>query len=270
MTDLYAVIGNPIAQSKSPLLHTAFARQLGHDLRYEAILAEPDTFRETVLAFAAAGGRGMNVTAPFKLMAAELADTLTERARAAGAVNTLKFGPEGILGDNTDGVGLVGDIQDRLGVSLAGRRVLVIGAGGAARGILLPLLRAQPADVLVVNRTAARAQALADAMAALGRIQGGPLNAARGREYDVVIHATSAGLNAGEAPAVDYRVADDGLAYDLAYGGDTPFMRQARDRGAARAVDGLGMLVGQAAESYRVWRGVLPDVRPVLEQLALA
>jgi len=155
-------------------------------------------------------------------------------------------------------------------VSLAGRRVLVIGAGGAARGILLPLLRAQPADVLVVNRTAARAQALADAMAALGRIQGGPLNAARGREYDVVIHATSAGLNAGEAPAVDYRVADDGLAYDLAYGGDTPFMRQARDRGAARAVDGLGMLVGQAAESYRVWRGVLPDVRPVLEQLALA
>ncbi|MBN9402084.1 MAG: shikimate dehydrogenase [Burkholderiales bacterium] len=270
MTDLYAVIGNPIAQSKSPLLHTAFARQLGHDLRYEAILAEPAAFRETVLAFAAAGGRGMNVTAPFKLAAAELADTLTERARAAGAVNTLKFGPEGILGDNTDGVGLVGDIQDRLGVSLAGRRVLVIGAGGAARGILLPLLQARPAGILVVNRTAARARALAGALESAGRIQGGPLEAAGGREYDVVIHATSAGLNEGEAPAVDYRVAADGLAYDLAYGEDTPFMRQARGRGAALVVDGLGMLVGQAAESYRVWRGVLPDVRPVLEQLKLA
>ncbi|MDY0309704.1 MAG: shikimate dehydrogenase [Castellaniella sp.] len=269
MTDLYAVIGNPIAQSKSPLLHTAFARQFGHDLRYDAILAAPDAFRETVQAFVAAGGRGMNVTAPFKLEAAELADTLTDRARAAGAVNTLTFGPEGILGDNTDGVGLVGDIQDRLGFSLVDRRVLVIGAGGAARGILLPLLLARPASVLVVNRTAARAQALAEAMAHAGPIQAGPLEAAGGWEYDVVIHATSAGLNEGEAPAVDYRVADDGLAYDLAYGADTPFMRQARDRGAAQVADGLGMLVGQAAESYRVWRGVLPDVRPVLEQLAL-
>ncbi len=180
MTDRYAVIGNPIAQSKSPLLHAAFARQFGHDLRYDAILAAPDTFRETVLAFVAAGGRGMNVTAPFKLEAAELADTLTERARAAGAVNTLVFSPEGILGDNTDGVGLVGDIQDRLGVSLAGRRVLVIGAGGAARGILLPLLQARPAGILVVNRTAARAQALVDALAAPGRVQAGPLDAAAG------------------------------------------------------------------------------------------
>ncbi|WP_368642697.1 shikimate dehydrogenase [Castellaniella ginsengisoli] len=270
MTDRYAVIGNPIAQSRSPLLHTAFARQFGHDLRYEAILAAPDAFRETVLSFIAAGGRGMNVTAPFKLEAAALADTLTERARAAGAVNTLKFDSEGILGDNTDGVGLVGDIQDRLGVRLAGRRVLVIGAGGATRGILLPLLRAQPSGVLVVNRTVARAQALAEALAAQGPILAGPLDAAGGREYDVVIHATSAGLNDGAAPAVDYRVAAGGLAYDLAYGEDTPFMRQARERGAARTVDGLGMLVGQAAESYRIWRGVLPDVRPVLEQLKLA
>src|SRR5690606_33045204 len=165
----------------------------GHDLRYEAILAEPETFRETVLAFAAAGGRGMNVTAPFKLAAAELADTLTERARAAGAVNTLKFDPDGILGDNTDGVGLVGDIQDRLGVPLAGRRILVIGAGGATRGILLPLLQARPAGILVVNRTAARAEALAHALEAAGRVRGGPLEAAGGQEYDVVIHATSAG-----------------------------------------------------------------------------
>ncbi|MGB7482258.1 shikimate dehydrogenase [Castellaniella ginsengisoli] len=270
MTDRYAVIGNPIAQSKSPLLHTAFARQFGHDVRYDAILAQPEAFRETVLAFRAAGGRGMNVTAPFKLEAADLADTLTERARVAGAVNTLAFGPEGILGDNTDGIGLVGDIQDRLGVALAGRRVLVIGAGGATRGILLPLLQARPAGILVVNRTAARARALADALAGQGSLEAGPLDAAGGREYDVVIHATSAGLNQGEAPAVDYRMAAGGLAYDLSYGEDTPFMRQARARGAARTVDGLGMLVGQAAESYRIWRGVLPDVRPVLEQLKLA
>lgn len=269
MTDLYAVIGNPIAQSKSPRLHAAFARQLGHDVRYEAILAAPDSFRETVLAFIASGGCGMNVTAPFKLQAFELADELTERARMAEAVNTLKFSAKGILGDNTDGVGLVDDIQDRLGVSLAGRRVLMIGAGGAARGILLPILQSRPADVLVVNRTAARAQALADALASQGPIRGGPLMAAGGEEYDVVIHATSAGLNAGEAPPVDYRVAPDGLAYDLAYGEDTPFMRQARDQGATRVADGLGMLVGQAAESYRVWRGAMPDVRPVLEQLRL-
>ncbi|HUH41032.1 MAG TPA: shikimate dehydrogenase [Castellaniella sp.] len=268
MTDRYAVIGNPIAQSKSPFLHTAFARQFGHDLSYEALLATTQTFASTVSQFMAQGGKGMNVTAPFKLAALEFADTLSDRARAAQAINTLKFGPDGVFGDNTDGVGLVDDIQRRLGVPLAGRRVLVIGAGGAGRGILLPILQAGPAHLLLVNRTEHKAHDLLHDHRQAGRIEAGPLSAVAGGAFDVVINATSASLSGAHLPLADGVFAAGALAYDLVYGqGDTAFMADARTLGAAHISDGLGMLVGQAAESYRLWRGVQPDVEPVMALL---
>ncbi|MER1969004.1 shikimate dehydrogenase [Castellaniella sp. GW247-6E4] len=268
MTDRYAVIGNPIAQSKSPILHTAFARQFGHDLRYEALLAEHDTFTEVVSRFIAEGGKGMNVTAPFKLAALEFADTLSDRAQAAQAINTLKFGPDGVYGDNTDGIGLVSDIQDRLGVSLEGRRLLVIGAGGAARGILLPLLQAAPDYLLLVNRTEHKAHDLLADRRQAGKIEAGPLGAVAGGRFDVVINATSASLSGAHLPLASGVFAPGSLAYDLVYGkGDTAFMADARELGAGRVSDGLGMLVGQAAESYRLWHGRQPEVEPVMAML---
>lgn len=271
MTDRYAVIGNPIAQSKSPIIHAAFARQFGHAIRYDRILGEPDAFAETVRAFMAKEGKGMNVTAPFKLDACRFADRLTDRAQAAQAVNTLVFGLDGVLGDNTDGIGLVTDIQDRLGYRLAGRRMLIIGAGGATRGILLPIVQAEPANILLVNRTAERAHDLAALFQHAGVLRAGALEDVAGATFDVVIHATSAGLHGQGAPAVDFRLSTDSLAYDLAYAAEpTAFMTQAADRGASLLSDGLGMLVGQAAESYRIWRGVMPDVQPVWDLLRQA
>ena len=265
MSDRYAVIGNPIAQSKSPLLHTAFARQFGHDLQYDKLLATDDSFSATVRQFIAEGGKGMNVTAPFKLAALEFADTLTERARAAGAINTLKFGADGVLGDNTDGVGLVNDIVDRLGVDLAHRRILIIGAGGAARGILQPLLAAGPAHVLLVNRTESKAHDLLQTCGAGAVAQAGPLSAVADGAFDVVINATSASLSDAHLPLGAGVFAPGALAYDLVYGrGDTAFMSDARRLGATQVEDGLGMLVGQAAESYRLWYGCRPDVEPVM------
>jgi len=270
MTDHYAVIGNPIAQSKSPLLHTAFARQFGHDLRYEKLLATPETFHDTVQRFIDAGGKGMNVTAPFKLAALEFADHLSDWAQAAQAINTLKFDEDGVYGDNTDGVGLVNDIQDRLGVSLQGQRVLVIGAGGAARGILLPILQAGPAHLLLVNRTEHKARELlaGHGLGEGGCAHAGPLDAVAKGRFDVVINATSASLTGAHLPLPDGVFAPGALAYDLVYGrGETAFMADARNLGAERVVDGLGMLVSQAAESYRLWRGCRPDVEPVLALL---
>lgn len=268
MTDRYAVIGNPISQSKSPILHTAFARQFGHDIQYEALLATHETFADTVRRFIAEGGKGMNVTAPFKLAALDFADTLSERAQAAQAINTLKFGPDGVFGDNTDGVGLVYDIQDRLGVRLAGRRLLVIGAGGAARGILLPLLQTGPDYLLLVNRTEHKAHDLLGERRQAGKVEAGPLSAVAGGRFDVVINATSASLSGAHLPLDAGVFAPDALAYDLVYGkGDTAFMADARQLGAAHVADGLGMLVGQAAESYRLWRGCQPDVEPVMALL---
>lgn len=267
MADLYAVIGNPIAQSRSPQLHTAFARQLGHDIDYTALLSTPDLFERDVRAFAARGGKGMNVTAPFKQQAAQVCDTLSEGARAAAAVNTLVFADGRIHGENTDGAGLVSDIQDRLGYPLRGRRILLIGAGGAARGILLPLMQARPDSLLLVNRSLERAQALLADLPLPG-VRVGPFAAAAQGEFDLILHATSAGLNAGQAPAVPWQPAPQALAYDLSYAAEpTPFLLQARARGVARRADGLGMLVGQAAESYRLWRGVRPHVQPVLDAL---
>jgi shikimate dehydrogenase len=268
MTDLYAVIGNPIAQSKSPQIHAAFARQLGEDLRYEAILAPLGGFRDAVDAFCAQGGRGLNVTVPFKLDAFAFASRRTERAEEAGAVNTLKFEGATILGDNTDGAGLIADIRDRLGVILEGNRVLLLGAGGAARGVLLPLLREHPASLTIANRTVEKAITLVRRFQPFGLVDGGDYGRLVGRQFDVVINATSASLH-GEVPPVPAGVfAPVALAYDMAYGsGPTPFLTFARDQGAGRLADGLGMLVAQAAESFFLWRGVRPNVDPVIAML---
>lgn len=268
MTDLYAVIGNPIAQSKSPRIHAEFARQLGHDLRYEAILAPREGFAAAVAEFRAAGGKGLNVTVPFKLEAFALATERTERAEQAGAVNTLKFDGATILGDNTDGAGLVWDIRDRLGFALRGARVLLMGAGGAARGVVLPLLREQPASIAIANRTVEKALALERRFASFGPVHGGDYARLAGEQFELVINATSASLS-GELPPLPPGVfAPGSLAYDMVYGKDLMrFLAYARDAGAARLADGLGMLLAQAAESFFLWRGARPDIGPLIAMM---
>jgi shikimate dehydrogenase len=272
MTDRYAVIGNPIAHSKSPAIHAAFAAQTAQDLSYEALLAPLDGFADAVAAFRASGGRGMNITVPFKEEAWRLADRLTERARLAGAVNTFVFSDD-VLGDNTDGAGLVRDLET-LGCRLPGTRVLLLGAGGAARGVILPLLDAGVARLFIANRTADKARALQaqfasrDRRGALGA--GGWADAAE-TPYDVVINATSASLSDEAPPLPAGLYAPDSLAYDMVYGrGLTAYLKQAREQGAARLADGLGMLVEQAAEAFALWRGVRPDTAAVRATLRAA
>jgi shikimate dehydrogenase len=263
MTDRYAVFGHPIAHSKSPRIHAAFARQTGQDMTYEAILAPLDGFTASVATFIAAGGRGANVTVPFKEEAFELASRLSPRAERAGAVNTLKFEPDGILGDNTDGAGLAADLTRNLHCALAGKRILLLGAGGAARGVIEPLLDQRPAALVIANRTVSRAQALAELFDRGIRACGFD---AVDAPFDLVINATAASL-AGELPPLSPGIfTADTLAYDMMYGRDTPFLAFARAEGAATA-DGLGMLVEQAAEAFFVWRGVRPDTAPVIAAL---
>ena len=271
MTDRYAVVGNPVAHSKSPLIHAAFARQTGQDIAYDRLLAPLDGFRDAVLEFRRAGGKGLNVTVPFKLEAFALADARTARAQDAEAVNTLKFEADAILGDNTDGVGLMRDIETNLGFPVAGRRILLMGAGGAAQGVAGPLLAGRPAQFVIANRTVDRAQQLAQRMAARA---GGPAPGAcgfadlAGRSFDLVINATSASLQDDVPDLPQGLFATGALAYDMMYGkGLTPFLERAREQGAALLADGIGMLVEQAAESFHVWRGVRPDTAPVIAQL---
>lgn len=262
MTDRYAVFGNPIAHSKSPSIHAEFARQTGQDLCYEAIEAPLEGFAGAVAAFRDAGGRGANVTVPFKEQAYLLASERTDRADAAGAVNTLVFDGTDILGDNTDGTGLVNDLVNNLGCDPAGRRVLLLGAGGAARGVGLPLMARAPAELFIANRTAYKARELS----ARFDCYGGGFDALAGRRFDLVINATAASL-AGELPPLPEDLfARGALAYDMMYGRDTPFLAFARARGA-RVADGLGMLVEQAAEAFYVWRGLRPDTASVIAQL---
>ena len=268
MSDRYAVFGNPVSHSRSPDIHHAFAAQRGDDLVYERIEAPVDGFPAAVAAFFDAGGRGANVTVPFKEQAFDLCDRLTERARQAGAVNTL-WRVDGLLhGDNTDGAGLMADLRGNQGWALAGQRVLVLGAGGAVRGVLGPLLAQAPAEVVIANRTPARAEALVERFAG----QGVPLHAAAldqlHQPFDVLINAISAGLH-GEMPALDPAlVAPGSVACDMVYGAQpTPFMRWAEGLDAAAVCDGLGMLVEQAAEAFLVWRGWRPDTAPVLARL---
>lgn len=274
MTDRYAVIGNPISHSKSPLIHTQFAHQTGQDLSYEAILAPLDGFRDTVLTLRDKGWRGVNITVPFKFEAFQLATQLTVRAQAAQAVNTLKFDGSTILGDNTDGAGLVADIERNLDFPLQGKRVLLMGAGGAAYGVALPLLNAG-ATITVANRTEDKAHQLAAVFAAHGPIQGSSYGALAGSQFDCVINATSSSL-ADSLPPLPRGVAGQGgifapdaLAYDMMYGKETPFLLFAGEQGAARLADGLGMLVEQAAESFFLWRNIRPDTAPVIAKLRL-
>ncbi len=289
--DRYVVIGNPIAHSKSPQIHAAFARQTGEALAYERLLAPLDGFEAAVRDFIAAGGRGANVTVPFKLEAFALADRLSERATAAGAVNTLRFDREdgrvSIVGDNTDGVGLVRDIVANAGVAVAGARVLLLGAGGAARGVILPLLAESPAQLVIANRTLARAEelvvqfaeaasssvsastataTLASASASAVQLSASRFEDLTGR-FDIVINATSASLSSELPPVPASVFAAGGFAYDMMYGAQpTVFMQMAAQAGA-HVRDGLGMLVEQAAESFHVWRGVRPDTMPVYREL---
>lgn len=266
MTDRYCVFGHPIAHSRSPAIHARFAAQTGEEIDYRAIEAPLEDFAGAWRAFVAEGGRGANVTVPFKEQAFRLCEVTSQRAGRAGAVNTLILGQSGeTRGDTTDGVGLVRDLE-RHGVSLEGARLLVLGAGGAVRGILEPLLEQVPASLRVANRTGEKAEALARDFRDLGEIRGGGLEAIEG-PFDLVINGTSASL-AGELPPLpDDLFADGAIAYDMMYGAEpTVFLRWASERGA-RGVDGLGMLVEQAAESFFLWRGKRPDTEPVLKWL---
>jgi shikimate dehydrogenase len=269
MTDRYAVIGNPIAHSKSPQIHAAFAIQTGEDLSYTRILGDPDGFAEQVRAFFADGGLGLNVTVPFKEQAWRLADQRSPRAESAGAANTLiALDGGGIGADNTDGVGLVRDLSCNHGVDLRERAILLLGAGGAARGVLRPLLEQGPLEILVANRTAAKAVGLARDLADLGPVRGCGLEALAGRRFDLVVNATAAGLDR-QVPAIpDDCLAPEGVSYDMMYGDrPTAFVMWGRDHGARLALDGLGMLVEQAAESFLLWRGVRPETAPVIAAL---
>jgi shikimate dehydrogenase len=323
MTDRYAVIGHPIEHSKSPQIHAAFAAQAGEPLEYGRILGNLNDFAGDVRRFVAEGGRGLNITVPFKTEAFELLDDLSAQARAAGAVNTLIVRDGGLLrGDNTDGIGLIRDLTANHGFALTGKRVLLLGAGGAARGVLRPLLEAGPAELLIANRTAAKAQALAaqfaaqfsgqfaahssapldqtrdssaqsrdqssvQSSAALATasgqppshsqsahqtasvaLAGGGLDSIASQRFDLIINATSTGLT-GAIPALpDDCLAAGGWTYDMLYADEpTPFCRWGQAQGAERALDGLGMLVEQAAESFHLWRGVRPETGAVIRTL---
>lgn len=268
MTDRYCVFGNPVAHSRSPAIHAAFAAATGQALTYEARLAAVDGFREAVFNFRAEGGKGANVTVPFKEEAFRLSTRLSPRAERAGAVNTLAFAANEIHGDNTDGAGLVRDIEVNLGFSLAGKRILLLGAGGAARGVIAPLLACKPAALTIANRSADKAEALAQQFSDLAAVDAGNFAKTAGRRFDAVINATSASLSGEALPLPAGIFAPGSLAYDMMYGkGETPFFILARAQGAAHLADGLGMLVEQAAEAFLVWRGVRPDSQPVLAAL---
>ena len=259
----YAVFGHPVSHSLSPKIHALFAAQTAQDMTYAAICAPLDGFAGAVHGFIEADGgvaKGANVTVPFKLEAFRLADVLTPCAAAAGAVNTLSFTADGMHGDNTDGAGLVRDLTANLGVSLAGLRILVLGAGGAAQGVILPLREQNPAELFIANRTADKAQKLA----AVFGVTGGGFDELNQHTFDLVINATSAGLSGAVLPAPSFL--PNALAYEMVYGLQTAFMQAARAAGA-HVADGLGMLVEQAAEAFFVWRGVRPETAPVLAAL---
>lgn len=278
LTDKYAVIGNPITHSKSPLIHAAFAKQTGQDISYEAILAPLDGFKEKVTDLIAQGYQGANVTVPFKfeaLLYVHEKGTLRPLAEKARAVNTLIFKKTLVEGDNTDGIGLVRDIAQNLGFAIQGKRILLLGAGGAAFGVLQSLANAKPSKIVIVNRTIAKAEEAAKILINLVDVEGNTLCVAKSFDqlneeaFDLVINSTSTGLTDTKLPIPDSVFARDCLAYEMMYGRDTPFMVQARAAGA-RVADGLGMLVEQAAEAFYLWREVRPDTAPVLASLRAA
>lgn len=271
MTDRYAVLGNPIDHSKSPLIHGMFARAVGQEIAYERLLVPEGGFRAIADAFRVAGGKGLNITAPCKLDAFAYADTTSPSAQLAGAVNALRFGPEGVEGENFDGVGLVRDITVNLGHAITGRRVLLLGAGGAARGALLPFLEQRPAVLHIVDRTVAKAEELAGIGRTRGNVSAGDYDGIGAGDYDIIVNATSASLTNDLPPIRINAFAGAALAYELAYGkGLTPFLRLARQaRPTIAMADGVGMLVEQAAEAFVWWRGVRPDTSPVISAITI-
>lgn len=269
MTDRYAVIGNPIHHSKSPLIHREFARQTQQDMSYEAILSPLDQFVHTVRSFQNQGGKGFNITLPFKIEAFRFATQLTERAQSAQAVNTLQFcNNSEILGDNTDGAGLVRDIEVNQGVSIRNKTILLMGAGGAARGVILPLLKLSPNRLTIANRTLDKAIELQQQFAGFGNIRSTSYPELIQEKFDIIINATSASI-ANELPPLTPNVfAAQTLAYDMMYGKQlTPFLQFAQCSGVNHLVDGIGMLVEQAAESFYLWRGIRPETTTVIRML---
>lgn len=269
MPDHYAVVGNPVAHSQSPRIHALFAEQTGEDIRYDRLEAPLEGFADQVRTFLDQGGHGLNVTVPFKQEAWQLADFRTPRAEHAGAVNTLIRHADGRLeGDNTDGVGLVRDLINNHDVVIRGRRVLILGAGGAVRGILLPLVEQAPLELVIANRTLSRAEGLLPLCHGVTRDALAFDDLAAEHPFDLVINGTSAGLDGGMPPLPDGLLAADAAVQEMAYGADgSAFRDWARDQGASRTIDGLGMLVEQAAESFFLWRGVRPRTAPVIEEL---
>jgi shikimate dehydrogenase len=267
--DRYAVIGYPVAHSRSPFIHTRFAEQTRQALEYGTLEAAPEDFESVVGGFFAGGGKGLNVTVPHKEAACKLADELTPRARRAQAVNTLAISKQGgLLGDNTDGAGLARDLLNNQRITIAGRRLLLLGAGGAARGVLAPLLGLRPSELTIANRTLQRAQDLVAQFTDFGPVRAVGYEALGNAPFDIVINATAASL-AGQLPPLTPGIVNArSICYDMAYArDDTAFVRWAHERGVARAIMGLGMLVEQAAESFYLWRGFRPDTTSVLVAL---
>ncbi|MCC6533601.1 MAG: shikimate dehydrogenase [Burkholderiales bacterium] len=272
MRERYAVIGNPVTHSKSPQIHSAFARQTSQDIVYVRLAAPKGGFRAELDRFIAHGGRGLNVTVPFKQEAAAACTAVSERGKFAQAVNTLTFKDGKIVGDNTDGAGLLRDLEKNLHVGLHGRRVLILGAGGAARGVMMPLIARGVRMIVVANRDRSKAQALEERFGLFGNVRARGYDELAGNGYELIINATSASLQGVLPPVPGSVFAPDCVVYDMVYaaGGQTPFLQFARECGALITSDGLGMLVEQAAESFFIWRGVRPDTAPVLELLRAA
>lgn len=267
--DRYAIVGHPVGHSWSPFIHGMFSKQTGQAVTYRLLDLTPERFRVGAIEFFTTGGKGLNVTVPHKQAAAELVNELSPLADRAQAVNTISMRGNELIGDNTDGTGLLRDLTENLGFPVAGKTILILGAGGATRGILEPLLAAAPAAVLVANRTRSRGEELIRSFKDLGAIRAVGLDSIPDTQFDLIINATSASLS-GETVAIPKEtVASATLCYDMSYGkGETPFTSWAKGAGAGQAVKGWGMLVEQAAESFLIWRGVRPDTRPVLQALA--
>jgi len=270
--DRYGVMGYPVSHSRSPTIHRLFAMQTGQEIQYELLKVSPDKLETAVRQFQRSGGKGLNITVPHKSEVARLVDQMSERASTAGAANTLTFREGEILGDNTDGFGLLRDLSINLDVELAGANILVLGAGGATRGIVGPLLEMEPASLRIANRTLEKAKALADYFS-----RSGPVTACRfdvvpvTEQYDLIVNATSAGLYGDEAPYPAAAVSDNTFCYDLSYALEpTPFCTWANEQGAAKSTMGWGMLVEQAAESFRIWRGMRPDTAEILSRMRIS
>ena len=269
--DRYGVMGYPVSHSRSPVIHRLFAQQTGQDIQYELLRVAPEKLEQAVRQFQRTNGRGLNITAPHKRAVFRIVDHLSERASTAGAVNTLTFQDGEILGENTDGIGLLRDLVVNLGLNLEDSNILILGAGGATRGIVGPLLEMRPRGLRIANRTLKRADELVERFEDTGPVGASSFEMVPVDDpYDLIINATSVGSEGDVPPYPEAAVSENTFCYDLAYGASpTPFSTWAREHGAARSVMGWGMLIEQAAESFHIWRGIRPDTKPVLKQMAI-